>query len=126
MSHKYAAARQAFGEGALSWSNDKIVAQLVSAEYVCNPVAHRDAKSIKGAIGAPVELTGKSIKDGWAKAGSITFKAVSGPDAYAIVLHRAGEEKTLIAYLDQIDRFPMKLNGGDVIIATPETGFFRI
>ena len=127
MSGKYTEAREAFGAGDLSWTRDRIVAQLVSGAYVFAPV-HRGAGALTGLIGEPVVLTGKSVKDGWASSARLTFRQVSGPDAVALVLRRDGGEgqSTLIAYLDQIERFPMKLNGGDIAIDAPDKGFFRV
>lgn len=128
MSGKYNAARDAFGDGRLSWTGAKIVAQLVSAAYAFKET-HTDARDLKGHVGKPVELTGKSIKDGYAKAANIRFNQVTGDDVVAIVLRRESAEerdKTLIVYLDQIAQFPMKPNGGDIVIDAPANGFFRV
>lgn len=128
MSLKYNAGRDAFAEGRLSWSRDKIVAHLVSAAYVASD-AHTDVRDLKGLIGEPVVLTGKSVRDGWLRAAKIIFQQVSGPDAVAIVIRRetaAERDKVLIGYLDDIEKFPMKLNGGDVEVLVPERGLLRI
>lgn len=126
MSGKYAAGRQRFGEARCDWPKDNIVAQLVSAEYIFNPL-HKTGADLTGAVGKPVALTGKSIENGWAKCNNLVFAQVTGPDVVAIVLRCEGRaEATLIAYLDGIDNFPMKPNGGDILVAVPADGLFRL
>lgn len=128
MSGKYTAAREAFGNGDLSWTRDRIVAHLVSADYVFAPL-HTLADLQKDLIGEPVVLTAKSNTGGWLSSARLVFRQVSGPDAVAIVLRRDSaleKERTLIAYLNEIERFPMKLNGGDIQIDVPDKGYFRI
>ncbi len=128
---KYDAARDAFGAGALSWTGDKIVAQLVSREYVFD-ARHKDVRSIKGALGAALVLTEKSIAAGWVKCATLLFPQVTGDgkqDAVAIVFRRESSEAsraTLIEYHDDIEHFPMKPNGGDIEVATPAPGWFRV
>lgn len=129
MSGKYDAARDAFGDGKLSWTRDRIVAQLVSADYAFNP-RHTDRRDLKGLLGTPVVLTGRAMERGWAKALDIVFKQVSGgADAAAVVIRRDGAEEkstTLIVHLDQVEGFPMKTNGGDIIARVPAQGLFRV
>jgi hypothetical protein len=128
MSGKYDAARQAFGAGDLSWTGDPIMAQLVTAEYAYD-AGHKDADALKGAVGDPVELTGKSVDFGYAKADKLVFRQIRGPAPAAIVFHRqAGTEgkSTLIFFQDNIVNFPMQTNGGDIEIATPPRGIFRV
>lgn len=128
MSGKYDLARELFGDGLLSWTKDRIVAQLVSAEYVYL-AKHRDARDLRGLVGAAVVLNGKSIAGGWAKADTLLFRQVSGPEVVALVIRRdAAEEKrkSLIVYLDDIERFPMTPNGGDIEVEIPAAGLFRV
>ena len=130
MSGKYNAAREAFGEGSLSWTRDRIVAQLVSAEYVFAE-SHTAARDLKGKVGEPVVLEGKSIKSGRARAAKLVFRQVTGSPVVAIVLHRAplagsSQAGTLIAYLNGVDKFPMVPNGGHIEVDVPEQGFFRL
>lgn len=126
MSGKYGAGRQRFGEGRLDWRSQPLVAQLVSAAYIFNP-AHKTGADITGAVGKPVELTGKTIENGWAKCASIAFRDVKGEEVDAIVIRCDGPgEQTLVVYLDAIDRFPMKPNGGDILVAVPPQGLFRL
>jgi hypothetical protein len=131
MSGKYDVAREGFGDGTISWTKDKIVAQLVTREYVFDP-KHKDARTLKGALGAPLTLSGKSIPGGWAKADNMIFKEMPGDgqiEVVAMVIRRDAKEenrKTLIVHLTDIEKFPMKPNGGDILIDVPASGLFRI
>lgn len=129
MSGKYLAAREAFGEGALSWTRDRIVAQLVSAAYVFNEL-HAAAGDLAGQVGEPIELTEKSMTGGWAGAAKMVFPQVSGAEVVAVVFYRqpAGKKQasTLIACMDSVDNFPMTPNGGDIEIDIAGAGIFRL
>ena len=128
MSGKYDAAREGFGAGELSWTGDPIVAQLVSAEYAYDG-SHRDTRRLKGEVGDAVELTGKSIEAGYAKADKLVFRQVSGQTPVAIVFHRQAAAKadaTLIFFSDNVLHFPMPPNGGDIEVEVPPRGIFRV
>lgn len=129
MSGKYDAGRDAFADGRLSWTRDKIVAHLVSAAYVFS-AKHTDRRDLKGLVGDPVVLTGRSVSAGWVRAAAMTFKQVSGADVVGVIIRRdvLNDDKgsTLLAYLNEVDRFPMKTNGGDIEIRPPEQGLFRV
>jgi hypothetical protein len=125
MSGKYTAARQAAGEARLSWVGDRVVAQLVSAEYIFN-AGNKSAADIKGAVGAAVEITGKTLEGGWAKCSALTFPKVKGAEVLGMVVRLdSGGETTPIVYLDGIESFPMRPNGSDIVVAVPAQGLFR-
>ncbi len=130
MSGKYNEGREAFLAGDLSWTRDEIVAQLVSKEYVFSE-GHK-ARDLKGRIGKPVSLDGRTSTAGWAKSKLIVFKAVSGPEVAAVVFLRETKGQLLIAHIDEIvdaegkPVFPMTPNGGDIEVEAPEKGFFRL
>ena len=132
MSGKYTAGREAFGGGSLSWTADRIVAQLVGAGYRYNE-GHGAESSLSAKIGAPAELSDKSIKRGYARCGQIVFERVSGNiQAAAIVIFRKplpgnAQPDTLIVYLDGVNGFPITPNGGDILVDLPqEKGLFRL
>jgi hypothetical protein len=131
MSSKYNAARRAFGEGSLSWTRDRIVAQLVSAEYKFNET-HATDTWLAGRVGDPVELAERSVAaTGHVRAKQMIFRAVRGPQVVALAIYRAPGEgskqpRTLIAYIDDVEAFPMMPNGGDILIDMPEQGIFRV
>ena len=129
MSGKYDAARDAFGSAALSWTESRIVARLVSTAFLFNHAA-RDPAGLAGLLGEPVELEHKTLAAGWAGASTILFKQVAGAaKAGGIVLYSPADEgrgPVLIVHLNEIDKFPMQLNGGDIEIDVPDPGLFRI
>lgn len=130
MSGKYIAARDGFGAGSLSWTDDRIVAQLLSAAYRFDE-EHTDASDLSGKVGAPIELTDKTLDEGCACCAKLLFREVRGDEVVAVVFHRepTGRSKqsaTLIVYIDNIANFPMMPNGGDIIIDIDDDGIFRV
>lgn len=123
MKLRYNSCREAFGEGRLNWPADDIVAYLLANEY--RPKAtDRFTKELTGVIAGPEPLRGRSIADGYAKADPALFRRVKDDrDASAVVIAR--RDSVLIAFSDEIDEFPMKLNGGDILVKF-EPFLFRI
>lgn len=121
MSGKYLAGRNAFAAGNISWPNDMILAQLVSASYRFNE-DHR-LGDLTGIVGEPIELSEKDIADGWLTAANIRFQQVRGEEVVAIVFHNGNVP---IEYHDAIDNFPLHPNGGDIEISIQQPGIFRI
>lgn len=129
MSGKYIAAREQLGAGSLSWTGERILAQLVSDAYQFDE-RHHSAADLTGKIGEPVELTGKSVSGGWAHCANLEFRQVRADrDAVALVVYRAGSKSrpaTLIVHLDQIDSFPLRPNGGNILLeVSADQGLFR-
>lgn len=128
MNAKYDVAREAFATADLSWMRDRIVLQLVSREYKFS-AAHRAVGELTGLVGRWVELADKTVAGGWLSAKNVVFREVSGPEVVAIVVRRQALEasrNTLIAYLDEIERFPVTLNGGDIELEIPQPGLLRL
>lgn len=124
MNGKYLSARDGFGNGSLAWAPGNVMAQLVSADYRFNE-EHQSIDAIgSAAVDTPIELTNPRFVDGWAKCDPMVFRQVRGGTAAAIVFHSA--TGALIEYHNDIDNFPMPTNGGDVEVAVPEPGIFRI
>jgi len=112
MKLRYPAGRQAFGEGRIDWTKTAIVAYLVDGGYKASP-KHRTVTDLAGVIQGPVEVTGRSIEDGYAKSERIRFAGVRGErPASAVVI--AKRDAALIAYSDEVANFPVQPNGGDI------------
>lgn len=124
MNGKYCCAREAFGDGSLSWTDDKIAAQLVSAAYQFHE-GMQDAGTLSGKVGAPATLNDKTMADGWARAAMITFKQVSGERPAGIVFYRESDQMP-IAFIESVDGFPLATNGGDIELEIPAPGIFRL
>lgn len=124
MSGKYLVARDAFGSGDLSWPGDDILAQLVSLDYGFDE-RHRTIDQVAGEVGDPAAVRDTQIADGWARCATVEFPQIKGAEVAALIFYRESDGM-LIEYHDAVDRFPMTPNGGDITIAAPVPGFFRI
>lgn len=112
MKLRYPAGRQAFGEGRINWPKSAIVAYLVSEEYRASE-SHRGVGDLRGLIAGPIELTGRTITDGYARAERVRFDKVRDErKAAAVVVAQKGG--TLIAYNDEVSNFPVQPNGADI------------
>jgi len=119
----YDLGRQGFLDGSISWSGDTIKAVLVdTGTYTVNLSTHEFLSDI--ASGARVATSGalasKTVTAGVADAADVTFTAVSGSSAEAIVLYQdTGTVGTsrLIAYIDTATGLPVTPNGGDITVA---------
>ena len=118
----YDKARQRFLDGDLDWALDTIRCVLVdTAGYAVNLAADEFLSAIPAAnrVGAPQTLTGKTSTGGVADANDVTFTAVTGASAEAVVLYKdTGSEATspLIAYLDTGTGLPVTPGGGDILL----------
>lgn len=113
MNQRYNSARQAFGEGRLNWVKDEIVGYLVDASYQFSAlhIAVQDLK--KGVLAGPEPMDKRAIAGGYATSSPAIFESVKG-DPVALVI--AKKNATLIAYIDEIEGFPVKVNGVDVVV----------
>lgn len=123
---KYLAARDAFGTGSLSWTTHRIVAQLVSADYEFDEKHTQPSDIAVGAVGLPIPVPGTEFKDGWARADKLLFLQVKGRTVVAVVFYEQAALQRLIAYQNEIDNFPMVVNGGDIEIEILQPGIFRL
>ncbi len=119
----YDKGREGFLAGDIDWDTDVIKAVLIdAADYTVNLATHQFLSDIPGAarVATSAPLTGKTVANGVADAADITFPAVSGDPAEALVLYQdTGTEGTsrLIAYIDTATGLPVTPNGGDINVA---------
>jgi len=121
----YDPAREKFLTGDINWLTDDIRVALVSTSEGDNPytvnASHAfldsvHANAIRSQVGP---LENKGADDGKASADNITFPAVDGAEAGALVIyvHNADPAAAaLIAYLDTGVGLPVLPNGGDIYI----------
>lgn len=108
-------------DGTIDWDSHTIKACLVTSGYTYN-TAHDNFDDVTAGnrVGTPVTLTGKSVTNGVAGAGTATFTAVSGSAVNAIVIYDAqtGVESTsrLICYIDVATGLPVTPSGGDITV----------
>lgn len=120
MSALYGKAREKFLAGTLSWTGSTVKAVLVdTADYVVAPDTHEFLSDVPAGARVAVSpaLAGKTATLGVADADDVSFAAVAGDTAEALVLYAdTGTEGTsaLIAYIDGITLTP---NGAAVNVA---------
>lgn len=129
----YDLGRQAFAEGDLDWTGDDIRVILVdTADYTFSQ-AHQFLTSVPVAarVSTSTSLTGKTATIGVCDADNVTFTAVTGDQAEALIIYQhTGVEATsrLIAYIDTATGFPITPNGGDIEVnwSNVATRIFRL
>ena len=124
----YDAARAAFLNGDIVWTNDDIRAILIdTGTYTVNLSTHDFLDDIPGGarVATSSALSGKTSAAGVADANDVTFSAVSGATVEAVVLYKhTGTESTsnLIAYMDTgMTGLPVTPNGGDITVQWANT-----
>lgn len=121
MNDLYAAARDAFVNGEIDWTDDDVRAVLVdSHHYAVSIAGHEFLSSIPAAARvAGGALTGRSTSGGVADADDLTLDAVTGPQAEAVVIYQDnGSESAsrLVLYLGDATGLPVLPNGGAITI----------
>jgi len=112
--------REGFLAGDIDWEADVIKAVLIdTADYTVNLAAHQFLSDIPLAarVATSEPLTGKTVANGVADAGDLTFAAVNGDSVEGLVLYQdTGVEGTsrLITYIDTATGLPVTPNGGDI------------
>lgn len=124
----YDAARAAFLNADIDWTNDDIRAILIdTGTYTVNLSTHDFLDDIPGGarVATSSALSGKTSTAGVADASDVTFSAVSGATVEAVVLYKhTGTESTsnLIAYMDTgMTGLPVTPNGGDITVQWANT-----
>lgn len=103
---------------------------LVDAAVYTYSAAHEFLSSLSGVIGVAATLGSKTFLNGTFDAADVTFTAVSGASAEAIVIYIdtgvAGTSR-LVAYLDSgYVGLPVLPNGGDISIVWSASGIFTL
>jgi hypothetical protein len=93
--------------------------------------AHEFYSSLSGVVGTDQEITTPTLTNGVVDGGDVTFSAVSGNSAEAIVIYRknAGANTTwrLVAYIDTGQTgLPVTPNGGNITITWNASGIFAL
>lgn len=116
----YDAGREAFLNGDIDWTNDNIKCCLVdTGTYTVNLATHDFLNDVSGIVATSGNLAGKTSTAGVADADNVTFTAVSGATAEAIIIYKdTGVSATsqLIAYIDTATGLPVTPGGGDITV----------
>lgn len=116
----YDKGREGFLDGSIDWDTDNIKCSLVDTGTYTFSAAHDFHDDLSGIVATSGNLASKTVTSGVADAADVTFSAVSGSTAEAIVIWKdTGVSATsrLIAYIDTATGLPITPNGGDITIA---------
>lgn len=108
-----------------------VYAALIDTGTYTRNAAHQFYSDLSGIIGTPQEITSKTQVLGVFDGDNVTFPAVSGATAEAIVLYRrnGGANTTwpLIVYIDTgVTGLPVTPNGGDIATTWSASGIFAL
>lgn len=102
---------------------------LVDTGTYTYSAAHEFASSLTGMVGTPQTLASKTYANGLFDAADVSFTAVTGSSAEAIVIYiDTGTPSTsrLVAYIDTgVTNLPVTPNGGDISIAWNASGIVQ-
>ena len=118
----YGSGREGFLAGDIDWDADAIRAVLVdTGTYTVNLTADLDYADLTGVVDVESgTFTSKTVALGVADAADITFTAVTGATAEAIVIFLdtgTAANDLLIAYIDTATGLPVTPNGGDITVS---------
>ena len=109
-----------------------VYAVLIDAGTYTFSQTHEFYSSLSGIVGSEVEIGAtKTFTNGVFDGADVTFTAVSGATAEAIVLFvkNAGANTTwrLVAYIDtNVTGLPVTPNGGNIVVSWNASGIFKI
>lgn len=127
----YAKAKEGILNGTIDLSANTIRAMLVdTATYTVNLATHNAYDDLSGIVGTESDILGsKTFVDGVFDGSNLTFNAVTGTSAEALVLFvDSGTPATdyLIAYIDTATGLPVTPNSGDITVTWNASGIFSL
>lgn len=132
MTGRYAAGKEAFGNGQINWLADDIRAVIVdAADYTVDLATDASLADIpSGArIATSGALVGKTNVGGVLDATDVSLPGVTGDQAEAVVVYKhTGVEatSTLISHHNSGTGFPLTPNGGVVVVQWNASGILAI
>lgn len=125
----YPKAKESLLQGGINMSSGTIKAALVDTGTYTYSTAHQYLTSLSGVVGTAQTVGAKTFTNGLFDGADVTFTAVSGSSAEAIVIYLdTGVSATspLIAYIDSGTGLPVTPNGGDITITWNASGIFQL
>jgi hypothetical protein len=112
-------------------STDGVYVALVDTGTYTYSSAHQFYSDLSGVVGTDQRITAPTVTNGLLDGGDVTFTAVSGSSAEALVIYRknSGANTTwrLVAYIDTgVTGLPVTPNGGDITITWNASGIFQL
>jgi hypothetical protein len=118
------------GSANISLSSGTVRAALVDTGTYTYSAAHEFLTSLSGVVGTAQTIGTKTITNGLFDGDNVTYTAVTGNSAEAIVLYidtgTAGTSR-LVAFIDTgVTGLPVTPNGGDISITWNASGIFQL
>ena len=112
-------------------ADDGPYAALVDTGTYTYSAAHQYYSDLSGIVGTPVRIENPTIAAGLFDGDNVTFSAVTGNTAEAIVIYRknSGANTTwrLVAYVDTgVTGLPVTPNGGDITASWNASGIVQL
>ena len=112
-------------------TTDGVYVALIDTGTYTYSAAHQFYSNLSGIVGTPQRITAPTVTNGVLDGGDVTFPAVSGATAEALVIYRqnAGANTTwrLVAFIDTgVTGLPVTPNGGDISITFNASGIFAL
>lgn len=125
----YPTGKKAILDGDVDFLVDTIKVALVDTGTYTYSSAHDFLNDVSGVVGTAATLASKTTTSGTFDAADVTFSAVTGSSAEALIIYKdTGSSATsqLIAYIDTATGLPVTPNGGDITIAWNASGIFAL
>lgn len=112
-------------------TTDGVYVALIDTGTYTYSAAHQFYSSLSGIVGTPQRITAPTVTNGVLDGGDVTFPAVSGATAEALVIYRqnAGANTTwrLVAFIDTgVTGLPVTPNGGDITVTWNASGILAL
>lgn len=126
----YPKIKEALWQAQANLSSGTVKAALVDTGTYTYSAAHEFYSSVSGVVGTPGTIGTKTFTNGLFDGADVTFTAVTGASAEAIVIYiDTGTPSTsrLIAYIDTgVTGLPVTPNGGDITITWNASGIVQL
>lgn len=118
------------GSANISLSAGTVKVALVDTGTYTYSAAHEFLTSLTGRVGTDQTIGSKTITDGLFDGANVTYTAVTGDSAEALVIYidtgTAGTSR-LVAYIDTgVTGLPVTPNGGDINVTWNASGIFQL
>jgi hypothetical protein len=103
---------------------------LVDTGVYTYSAAHQFLTSLTGVVGTAQEITATTVVNGVFDGGDVTFSAVTGNTAEALVIYidtGAAGTSRLVAFIDTgVTGLPVTPNGGNITVTWNASGIFAL
>lgn len=126
----YPKAKEQMLQGGINMSSGTVKIALVDTGTYTYSAAHQFFSSLTGVIGTPQTLGTKTFTNGVFDAADVTFSAVTGNNAEALVVYidtgTAGTSPLIMFQDTGVTGLPVLPNGGDITVTFNASGIFAL